>query len=468
MSAASSLHPGQLQALADIVGDQYVRVDAFSLEQYGGDQSQMAPTCAGAVVLPGDVAQVQAIVRFAIEQGVALVPSGGRTGLSGGAVAQRGELVVALDRLNAISDYSAVDRTVRCGAGVVTAQLQDFAESHGLSYPVDFASAGSSQLGGNIATNAGGIKVLRYGMTRDWVAGLTVVTGNGERLDLDRALVKDNAGYDLRQLFIGAEGTLGIIVEATLRLAPLPSARAVLVLGAPDMVAVLQVLKVFRGARGLAAFEFFSELALQKVVEGQGLQRPFATSSPFYALIELELEADAALSEAQVLFERCLSQGWVEDGVLSQSESQAKALWRLREDISTSLAAFSPYKNDISTLTSHLPQFLADVEAEVKTHYPDYDVVWFGHIGDGNVHLNILKPAAVSDETFKAHCALVTPRIFAIVQRYGGSIAAEHGVGLLKKQYLSFSRTPAEIAFMRQIKQVFDPAGIMNPGKIFD
>jgi FAD/FMN-containing dehydrogenase len=454
--------------LRQIVGPERVLIDPDSLQHYGCDWTRVYTPDPVAVVLPGSITEVQDIVRLAVRDKLALVPSGGRTGLSAGAVACRGELVLALDRLNNIDEFNPVDRTVRCGAGVITEQLQHYAEERDLFYPVDFASAGSSQIGGNISTNAGGIKVIRHGMTRDWVAGLKLVTGTGELLDLNRGLVKNNAGYDLRQLVIGAEGTLGVVVEATMRLSGAPNNLAVLVLGVPDMAAIMSVLSAYRREMELTAFEFFSELALQKVVEHQGLQRPFETPAPYYALLEFEQPDDAAMEQAMALFEHCVEQGWVLDGAASQSVAQARALWRLREDISETISRWTPYKNDISTVISRVPDFLAEVQSVVEDNYPDFEIVWFGHIGDGNVHLNILKPDELPMEEFQQRCGEVSKWVFEIVQRYGGSISAEHGVGMLKKDYLRYSRSDTEIAIMKQIKRAFDPHGIMNPGKIFD
>ena len=457
-----------LDQLRQIVGPERVLIDPDSLQHYGCDWTRVYTPDPVAVVLPGSITEVQDIVRLAVRDKLALVPSGGRTGLSAGAVACRGELVLALDRLNNIDEFNPVDRTVRCGAGVITEQLQHYAEERDLFYPVDFASAGSSQIGGNISTNAGGIKVIRHGMTRDWVAGLKLVTGTGELLDLNRGLVKNNAGYDLRQLVIGAEGTLGVVVEATMRLSGAPNNLAVLVLGVPDMAAIMSVLSAYRREMELTAFEFFSELALQKVVEHQGLQRPFETPAPYYALLEFEQPDDAAMEQAMALFEHCVEQGWVLDGAASQSVAQARALWRLREDISETISRWTPYKNDISTVISRVPDFLAEVQSVVEDNYPDFEIVWFGHIGDGNVHLNILKPDELPMEEFQQRCGEVSKWVFEIVQRYGGSISAEHGVGMLKKDYLRYSRSDTEIAIMKQIKRAFDPHGIMNPGKIFD
>ena len=351
---------------------------------------------------------------------------------------------------------------------MITAQLQAFAEEQGLFYPVDFASSGSSQIGGNIATNAGGIKVIRYGMTRDWVAGLKVVTGTGELLDLNRGLLKNNAGYVFRHLMIGSEGTLGVIVEALIRLQAPPAERAVMVLGTADMASIMKVLGAFRDAVVLEAFEFFSEEALAKVIAHQGLARPFDTASAFYALLEFEAGDEAAHSAALASFERCVEAGWVEDGVISQSLAQAEALWRLREDISETISRWTPYKNDISTTVSRVPQLLEEVESVVTANYPGFEIIWFGHIGDGNVHLNILKPDAMAMDEFQTRCGEVSEGVFAAVARHGGSISAEHGVGLLKKPYLKYSRSEAELALMAQIKRAFDPAGIMNPGKLLD
>jgi len=457
-----------LAELAAVVGAGHLLTDADSLARYGGDWTRVYTPAPAAVALPGSIEQVQELVRLAARRGIAVVPSGGRTGLSGGAVARAGELVVALDRLDSIDDFNPVDRTVRCGAGVITQHLQEYAAQRQLFYPVDFASSGSSQLGGNIATNAGGIKVIRHGMTRDWVAGLKLVTGTGELLDLGRGLVKNNTGYDLRQLVIGSEGTLGIVVEATMRLRQAPPDSAVLVLGVPDMNAIMSVLQAFRHGMELQAFEFFSQLALDKVVEHQGLQPPFASTAPYYALLEFDCADEPAMDRAMELFEHCVERGWVLDGVISQSVAQARSLWRLREDISETIARWTPYKNDIATVVSRVPEFLAAVESVVNANYPDFEIVWFGHIGDGNVHLNILKPDGLALPEFQARCGEVSRWVFEIVQRHGGSISAEHGVGLLKKDYLLYSRTEAEIAIMRGIKQVFDPHGIMNPGKIFD
>ena len=456
-----------LEELKTLVDDGKVLTDADSLETYGKDWTKHFAPAPIAIVFPKTTEQVQAIVRWANQHKVALVPSGGRTGLSAGAVAANGEVVVSFDNMNQILAFNETDRTVVCQPGVATQQLQMFAEEKDLYYPVDFASAGSSQIGGNIGTNAGGIKVIRYGMTRNWVAGIKVVTGKGDLLELNKDLIKNATGYDLRQLFIGAEGTLGFVVEATMRLDRAPKNLTALVLGAPDFDSIMPVLHAFQNSLDLTAFEFFSDKALAKVLARGDVPAPFETDCPFYALIEFEAASEEVSEQALATFEHCVEQGWVLDGVMSQSEQQLENLWKLREYISETIAHWTPYKNDISVTVGQVPAFLRDIDDIVAKNYPDFEVVWFGHIGDGNLHLNILKPDNLSKDEFFAQCAVVNQWVFETVQKYNGSISAEHGVGMTKRDYLHYSRSPEEIAYMQAIKAVFDPNGIMNPGKIF-
>ncbi|TNF88760.1 MAG: FAD-binding oxidoreductase [Gammaproteobacteria bacterium] len=451
------------QGLDELFSARQLKRDPDSLSQWGCDWTRSFTVAPSAIVFPESVDETVALVRLANESGFALVPSGGRTGLSGGAVAGNGEVVVSFDRMNRILDFSEADRLVRCQAGVVTQTLQEFAEEKGLYYPVDFASAGSSQIGGNISTNAGGIKVIRYGLTRDWVAGLKVVTGTGEVIDCNHGLIKNATGYDLRHLFIGAEGTLGLVVEAEMRLAKAPAPQHVMVLGVPEFPDILKVLNAFQAGLTLSAFEFFSEMALTKVLAHRALQRPLGEPVPFYALLEFD-EGD--MGAAMSLFERTVAEGWVTDGVLSQSKGQAADLWALREGISESIAPYTPYKNDLSVRISLMPEFIEEVDALVASSYPDFEVCWYGHIGDGNLHLNILKPEALDGEAFYERCHAISPKIFEAVRKRDGSISAEHGVGLLKRDFLGFTRSDVDMALMARLKQVFDPNQVMNPGKL--
>ena len=455
-----------LTSIANIVGADNLASDDGAKQIYGLDWTRFyspAPLC---VVFPKSIEIVQALVLFASKNGISLVPSGGRTGLSGGAVARNGEVVVSFEKMNQVLEFDAIDQVVTVQPGVVTEALQQFADEQGLFYPVDFASAGSSQIGGNLATNAGGIKVLQYGLTRDWVVGLKVVTGAGELLDLNRSLIKNATGYDFRHLFIGSEGTLGFIVEASMKLARKPENLTVVLLAVPDMTNVISVMTQFRANVELTAFEFFSDKALEHVLAHSELSRPFTEPSAFYALIEFDQRNSAVMDAALGAFESCVEAGIAVDGVISQSEQQRKDIWRYREDISEAITPHTPYKNDVSVRVSKVSEFLKAVDVTVASAYPEFEIVWFGHIGDGNLHLNILKPADWPLDRFKRECEAVSEQVMKLVQRCAGSISAEHGVGLLKRDQLKYSRSAEEIALMKSMKRIFDPAGIMNPGKL--
>lgn len=466
-TATPVLPPELIDRLKKAVGESRVHLDQDTLKTWGKDWTKHFEPNPSVVVFPANTEEVQAVVQLANEYNIAITPSGGRTGLSAGAVAANGEIVVSLDRMNKVLDFLPADRMVRIQAGMVTEALQQFAEEQGLYYPVDFASAGSSQIGGNIGTNAGGIKVIKYGMTRQWVLGMTVVTGKGDILRLNKGMIKNATGYDLRHLLIGSEGTLGIVCEVDIKLERQPQDLRVLVLGVPEFSAVMHILQAFQSRLDLTAFEFFNELAIQKVINHTGIPRPFEQACPFYVLLEFEGRFEAIVDDAMQTFEHCVEQGWVVDGVMSQNQTQAATLWRLREDISETIAPFTPYKNDISVLITRVPAFIADIDAIVSQYYPDFEICWFGHIGDGNLHLNILKPANLTKDEFFEKCKVVNTHVFETVQKYDGSISAEHGVGMTKKDYLHYTRDEVEIGYLREIKKVFDPNGIMNPGKIF-
>lgn len=444
-----------------------LKTEAADLEHYGRDWTRRWTPAPLAIALPGDIEEVRAVVRWARANGVAIVPSGGRTGLSGGAVAANGELVLSLERMNRVLGFDLIDRTLTVQPGIALQSVHEAAREHGLVYPVDFAARGSCSIGGNIATNAGGIRVIRYGNTREWVAGLKLVTGTGELLDLNRGLIKNSSGYDLRHLVIASEGTLGIVVEATLKLTDPPPPTNVMLLALPSFEVLMQVFAALRERLQLEAFEFFTDRALHHVL-AHGAQAPFAEVHPYYVVTEFAIGDEAQEAKVLAAFEHCMEQGWVSDGVISQSEAQAAQLWRLREGITESLARYKPYKNDVSVRISAMPAFLEETQALIGREYPHFDVVWFGHIGDGNLHINVLKPDDLGDEAFVAQCEHVTKLLAEALRRHDGSISAEHGIGLVKKPYLASTRSAEEIALMRGVKRVFDPDGIMNPGKLFD
>ena len=443
-----------------------VLTEPGDLEHYGRDWTRRWTPAPLAIVLPSSIEEVQAIVRWANKSNIALVPSGGRTGLSGGAVAANGELVLSLERMNRVLDFNAVDRTLTVQPGITLQAVHDAARGHRLLYPVDFAARGSCSIGGNIATNAGGIRVIRYGNTREWIASLKVVAGNGELLEFNRGLIKNSSGYDFRQLMIGSEGTLGIVVEATLRLTDPPLPSQVMLLALPDMDALMQVFALFRARLSLQAFEFFTDHALHHVL-AHGAQRAIDGNYPYYVVTEFDAVDESTQEIALATFEQAVEKGWVSDGVLAQSEAQAAALWRLREGITESLAPHRPYKNDVSVKVSAVPAFLHEMQALLAHEYPHIEVVWFGHIGDGNLHINVLRPDDLDEAAFIAQCEHVTKLLAATLKHHGGSISAEHGIGLVKRAYLESTRDAAEILLMKGVRKVFDPHGILNPGKLF-
>ncbi|RKG73672.1 FAD-binding oxidoreductase [Corallococcus exercitus] len=456
-----------LRAIAESFPSDFLTREPAELQEYGRDWTRVYAPAPGAVAFPRGTEEVARFMALCHQHRVAVVPSGGRTGLAGGAVAMHGEVVLSLKRMNRMEPVDLLGNTVRVQAGAVTEAVHQHCAPHGLTWPVDFASKGSSTVGGNIATNAGGVKVIRYGLTRQWVLGLQVVTAQGQVLELNGALEKNNTGVDLRQLFIGSEGTLGIITEATLKLTRLPGKQDVFLFAVPDVAAVL---RLFRDARQaplvLSAYEFFTDKCLARVQRHRKLRSPFEAPSGCYVLLESE-GGDPAAVEAWLasLFER----GLVTDGTQAQGAAQAQELWSLRESISESLSATGVlHKNDISLPVANLEAFCAELDAVFASRYPGWEICLFGHIGDGNLHVNVMKPDAVEKADFFAHAKQSDHAMFDLVRKHGGSISAEHGIGLLKKDYLDYTRAPGELELLRTLKRALDPAGILNPGKILD
>ena len=444
------------------INDLDYSTNADDLQVYGQDWTRFNQVKAAAVLFPKTIEQVQSIIRLANELDFKIVPSGGRTGYSGGAVACANEFVLSMEKMRQIIDFSPDDSQVTVQAGVITEQLHNFAEQKGLFYPIDFASSGSSQIGGNIATNAGGIRVLRYGMTRDYVAGLKIVTATGEILNLNRGLIKNATGYDLRHLMIGSEGTLAIIVEATMQLIKPPPEQSVMLLALTSLDSVMRIFSLAKQYLKLSAYEFFTDIALKHVCQHRQLEQPFNDTAACYVLCEFDEDEEAVMQ----VFEEGMETEDIIDGVISQSLEQASQFWQYREGISESIAHFSPYKNDIAVKVSLVPEFMNKLDDLVQEHYPQFELVWFGHIGDGNLHLNIIKPDDLDIEDFKIECETVNKHVYGLIQQMQGSISAEHGVGMIKKPYLGYSRTKQEIDILKSIKSVFDPMNILNPDKL--
>lgn len=445
----------------------FLSTDAAELAEFGRDWTRIYEPRPSALALPRTTDEVSRLMKLCSEFEVAVVPSGGRTGLAGGAVAARGELVVSLSRMRRIDGVDLLGRTVRVQAGAITEAVHQATAAYGLTWPVDFASKGSSQVGGNIATNAGGVHVIRYGLTRQWVLGLQVVLASGEVLEIGGALEKNNTGADLRQLFIGTEGTLGIITEATLKLARRPERVDVLLFAVEGLP---QVLSLFRATQAgpftVRAFEFFTSRCLARLQRHRSVSPPFEGTADHYVLIEVEdANPDALEAWTSSLFE----EGLVVDGTLARNAQEASELWTLREGISESLSATGmPHKNDIALPIAALEPFCNRLEDAFTRLYPDWEICLFGHIGDGNLHVNVMKPDAMEKAEFLRHTHDADRILFDLVREYSGSISAEHGIGLLKKPWLSWSRSAAEIEVLRGLKRTLDPKGLLNPGKILD
>lgn len=456
-----------LRRIASEFPSDFVSLDASDLDEYGKDWTKVYAPQPSAVVFPRSTAEVARVLALCNELRVPVVPSGGRTGLAGGAVAAHGEVVLTLERMRAMGPVDTLGATVRVQAGAVTEAVHQHCAPFGLTWPVDFASKGSSHVGGNIATNAGGVRVIRYGLTRQWVLGLEVVLADGSILELNGALEKNNTGPDLRQLFIGSEGTLGVITEATLKLARLPCPADVLLFGLRELEGVLTL---FRAARSgpfvINAYEFFTASCLGRLMRHRKARPPFETPCDYYVLLEVER------GDAQVLedwFSKLLGEGLVVDGTLAQHSSQAAELWSLREGISESLAATGlPHKNDVALPIAGLEAFTAELRHVFEERYPGWEIALFGHIGDGNLHINVMKPDELGGGDFLARTKEADHVLFSLVRAHHGSISAEHGVGLLKKPYLGYTRSAEELELFRGLKALFDRNGILNPGKIID
>jgi glycolate oxidase subunit GlcD len=445
-------------------------MDLETFLSYGTDRTKLHKPEFDILVFPQTTEQVSKIVKFAFSENISIVPSGGRTGYAGGAIAKNNEMVISLSKMDKVLDFDPFFASITVQAGMITQNLHKEAEERGYFFPVDFAASGSSHIGGNVATNAGGVRVVRYGLTRNWVLGMTVVTGTGEILNFNGDILKNNTGYDLKHLFIGSEGTLGIITELTLKLTSIPKETSVILLAVPDYNKILEIFKESHKSKiPLLAFEFFTERCLQKVIEHLGVNRPFSEESPYYVLMEFEIREESDNDYLYTILENVTNLELITDGSVAQNSMQKKTFWKYREGISESLSILhTVHKNDISLPLREMNSFVESMESLLQSKYPGFEIALFGHIGDGNLHLNILKPQDMSNEEFFTSCKKVDPEMFALIQKHKGSISAEHGIGLLKKDFLQFSRTNSEIEIMKQIKKVMDPKGIMNPGKVLN
>jgi D-lactate dehydrogenase (cytochrome) len=427
-----------------------------------------------AVVRPASTAEVAQVVRVCAEARAGIVPQGGNTGLCGAATpdASGSQIVLNLSRMNRVRAIDARNNTMTVEAGCVLASLQKAAENAGRLLPLSLAAEGSCEIGGNLSTNAGGTAVLRYGNARELVLGLEVVLPSGETWDGLRGLRKDNTGYDLKQLFIGAEGTLGVITAAVLKLFPLPRSRATAVaaLQTPEKALVLLERALEACGERLTAFELFSDFCLSLVLKHfKDTAAPFPRRFPHYALMELSdtRPGEGVRTLVDSVLEAALEDETIIDAAVASSEAQSQALWKLREFISEAQAHEGPnIKHDISIPISRIAEFIAATDAELLRAYPGIRMVTFGHLGDGNLHYNVSPSEGAAPDAFMRELGAVNRIVHDAVARFGGSISAEHGLGQLKHEEIKRYKSGIEMELMRSIKRALDPQGIMNPGKV--
>ncbi|MFT3802367.1 MAG: FAD-binding oxidoreductase [Burkholderiaceae bacterium] len=462
-----------LQALAACVDERALVTDAAELPAYLNDWLGKWSGRALAVVRPESVEALAATVALCAREGVPIVPQGGNTGMSGGATpdADGQAIVLSTSRLRRVRDVDPLNNTMTLDAGVLLADAQRLAAEAGRFFPLSLGAEGSCTVGGNLATNAGGTAVLRYGNMREQVLGIEVVLPDGRIWNGLRGLRKDNTGYDLRDLFIGSEGTLGVITGATFKLQAPQRAHAAAWVGAASLDAVVHLMSELRTACGerLTAFEMMSAASMQLVLAHvAGSASPLASAPAYHVLVELSDSAGTGLNELlERHLEAALGRGDVEDAIVAQNETQRQAFWRLREGISPAqVRAGKAVKHDVSLPISALARFSARSEAAIAEAGDDGRVINFGHIGDGNLHFNVLLPSTVSDDELYRRTAVLNRVVHDIAVRLGGSISAEHGVGQLRRDELRHYKSALEMELMERIKRALDPAGIMNPGKL--
>ena len=463
-----------LQNLRSICGEAHVLTDG-DLQAWEMDWRKRSRGKALAVVRPANTDEVARIVKACVAAQVSLVPQGGNTGLVVGSIPDDSgqQVVLSLQRLRAVREIDPANLTITAEAGCVLQSLQDAARQAGFLFPLSLAAEGSCTIGGNLATNAGGTQVLRYGNARDLCLGLEVVTAAGDIWHGLSGLRKDNTGYDLRDLYIGSEGTLGVITAATLKLYPLPAARLTAwaaVDSMDDAVALLGLAHQHLGA-GLTGFEVMGQFALSLVAQHfSQLKVPLYESAAFCVLLECSDQESEAHARVQFerLLETALESGCVSDAVVAESLAQAKQLWHVRESIPLAQAEEGlNIKHDISVAVSHMSEFVRSTDALLQQEIPGVRLVNFGHLGDGNLHYNVQAPAGSDGPAFLRDWEdQVNTLVYESVQKFGGSISAEHGVGSLKVEKLEIHKSPVALGLMRSLKTALDPNNIMNPGKV--
>jgi D-lactate dehydrogenase (cytochrome) len=468
---ARAIAPDLLARFVGLVGQKYAVTDPAEQEHYLVEGRNLYRGTSPAVLRPGSVAEVAAILKLASETGTPIVPQGGNTGLVGGQIPQGGEIVLSLTRLDRIREVDATSNTMTCESGVVLMKAQQAAADADRLFPLSLAAEGSCTIGGNLSTNAGGTGALAYGVARDLVLGLEVVLADGRVLNVLNKLKKDNTGYDLKNLFIGAEGTLGIITAAVLKLFPRPRSVETAFIGVPSPHAALDLLNLVQSRTGGAAttFELMNRLAIQVAVKhGPGCRDPLATPQPWYVLLELSSSETSGLRETmESVLAAAVEAGLVTDATIAVSLEQRQAFWKLREVLpEAQKPEGGSIKHDVSVPVAHVPDFLVEADAAVEALIPGARPLPFGHMGDGNIHYNVTQPIGADREAYLKRWYDMNAAVHAVVKKYNGSISAEHGIGVMKRRLLPEVKDPVAMDLMRTLKRTFDPKGILNPGKV--
>lgn len=460
--------PQILNRLAAIVGDRYALRNAADMEPYMHEWRELWDGRSPMVLRPATTAEVSQIMAICNETGTAVVPQSGNTGLVGGQIPFGEEILLSLDRMTAIREVDPLDNTITLDAGVILKSVQDAADAAGRYFPLSLASEGSCRIGGNLSTNAGGLGVIAYGNTRDLCLGLEVVLADGRIWDGLRRLRKNNTGYDMKNLFIGAEGTLGIITGAVMKLFPKPTDRATAFIAIPSPRAALDLLALAqaRSSGRVTAIEILPRIGFGFTVKHFDIRDPFPEPSPWYILLELSGSGDLTALLTDILAEAS-ENGIVSDAAIAQSEAQRQEIWRIREAIvDTQKREGGSIKHDVSVPVSRIPELIEKGTRAVLDFMPDARPMPFGHIGDGNLHFNVSQPVGMDKQAFLDRWDEMSRRVYDVVMALGGSVSAEHGVGRLKRDMMPTIKSPVELQMMRQLKAMFDPRGILNPRKV--
>jgi FAD/FMN-containing dehydrogenase len=469
-AASPSLSSDIIARFRMIVGDKYALTDAADIAPYTTEERDLFHGHSPLVLRPGSTQEVSAICKLANQQRIALVPQGGNTGLVGGQTPHNGEVVISLKRMDGIREVDTASNTMTCEAGVILQVAQHRAAEVDRLFPLSLGAEGSCTIGGNLSTNAGGTTALAYGVAREMALGLEVVLADGRVLNLLSKLKKDNTGYDLRNLFIGAEGTLGIITAATVKMFPKPRAIETAYVGLKSPAEALKLLSLSQNeaAGTLTSFELLSDVAVDfSIRHGIDVRDPLTSKHRWYVLMELSSPRDDAGATLEAILAKAMEDGIVDDAVIAANLSQRQAFWKLRDEMS---AAQKPeggsIKHDISVPVAAVPDFIAEADAAVVKLIPGSRPVPFGHLGDGNIHYNVSQPVGGNTADFMNQWHEVNKVVFDIVRKMGGSISAEHGIGVLKRDELPDVKDKTAIELMRAFKAMLDPNGIMNPGKV--